>query len=188
MNEMLTIWFNDNKKRIGFIALKSFIFVAFFAILHFLYTVVHQNVFFQAIAGTDESVFQHLKLGFFAYLLLIGVEYLIKRKKVENVNSFVFSRLISSLLVPWIIFVVWYIVPAFVGHEIGLARELAWALVVVFLTGIMAAILDENTEKIEFNLSIKIIIIFLIVVSFIIFIWFSFELPWLDVFEKPGEH
>ena len=188
MNESFKIWFNENKKRIGYIALKSFIFVAFFAILHFLYTELHQNVFFQIIAGTDESVFQHLKLGFFAYLLLIGVDYLIIRKRVENVNSFIFSRLISSLLIPWIIIAVWYIVPAFVGHEIGLARELTWALVVVFLAGIFAAILDENTEKVEFNLSIRILVIFMVVVSIFIFIWFSFELPWIDVFEKPAEH
>ena len=185
MSESIKLWFNENKKKIGYIFLKSVIFMLLFAILHFLYTDLHQNPFFRAIAGTDESVFQHLKLGFFAYLLLIGIDYLIIRKRVENVNSFVFSRLISSLLVPWIIFIVWYIVPAFVGHEIGLARELAWALVVVFLTGIMAAVVDNNTEKIKFNLAIKIIVVFLIIVSLMIFIWFSFELPWIDVFILP---
>ena len=185
MSGSIKLWFNENKKKMGYFTLKSIIFMAFYAILHFLYTILHQNPFFQAIAGTDESVFQHLKIGFFAYLILIGIDYLIVRKEIENVSSFVFSRLISSLLVPWIIFIIWYIVPAFVGHEIGLAKELAWALVVVFITGIMAAVVDDNIEKIEFNLAIKIIVVFLIIVSFIIFIWFSFELPWIDVFVLP---
>ena len=150
MSGSIKLWFNENKKKMGYFTLKSIIFMAFYAILHFLYTILHQNPFFQAIAGTDESVFQHLKIGFFAYLILIGIDYLIVRKEIENVSSFVFSRLISSLLVPWIIFIIWYIVPAFVGHEIGLAKELAWALVVVFITGIMAAVVDDNIETLEF--------------------------------------
>jgi len=172
------------QKRIGYIALKSFIFMVLFAILHYLYS-LSQNPFFQIISGTDESVFQHLKMGFFGYLFLIGIDYLMIRKRVDNKQSFIFSRLISSLLVPWIIFVIWYLVPAFVGDHLPLARELTWALVVVFITGVSASIFDENTEKIEYNLAIKIIIGLLVVVSLIIFIWFSFELPWIDVFILP---
>ncbi len=172
-------------RKIGYIALKSFIFLVWFSILHFLYTELSANPFFQAIAGTDESVFQHLKIGFFGYLLTIGCDYLIIRKKIEDKNSFVFSRLLSSILVPWIIFVVWYIVPAIVGHEIPLGYELAWAFFVVLLTGVIVSIFDENTGKIKFNLAMKIAIGALVAVSIIIFIWFSFELPWIDVFILP---
>jgi hypothetical protein len=157
-----------------------------FAILHYLYT-LSPNPFFQIISGTDESVFQHLKMGFFGYLLLIGIDYLIIRKRVENKQSFIISRLISSLLVPWIIFIVWYLVPAIVGHELGFGRELAWALVVVFITGLFAALIDENTEKFEYNFEIKIVIGILVLISLVIFIWFSFELPWIDVFVLPHE-
>jgi len=176
-------------KRLGYIALKSFIFLVLFAILHFLYIHVSANPFFQAIAGTDESVFQHLKMGFLGYLFLIGLDYLIIRlifrEWEKNKESFVFSRLLTSLLVPWIIFIIWYLVPAFIGYELGFARELSWALVVVFLTGMIATLIDENTEKIKFNLAIKIVIIALVVVSIIIFMWFSFRLPWIDVFVLP---
>jgi len=178
----------DNRivmKKIGYIALKVFIFLIWFSILHFLYTEISANPFFQAIAGTDESVFQHLKIGFFAYLFTIGFDYLIVRKKIEDKDSFVFSRLLSSILVPWIIFVIWYIVPAFVGQELPLGYELAWAFFVVILTGVIVSILDENTEKIKFNLAIKIVIGLLIILSIIIFVWFSFELPWIDVFVLP---
>ena len=107
------------------------------------------------------------------------------RKRVENKQSFVFSRLISSLLVPWIIFIVWYLVPAFVGDHLPLARELTWALFVVLITGVFVSLVDENTEKIEYNVAIKIVIGILVVISLIIFIWFSFELPWIDVFILP---
>ncbi len=175
---------NTSLRRIGYITLKSFIFMVLFAILHYLYT-LSPNPFFQIISGTDESVFQHLKMGFIGYLLLIGIDYLIIRKRVENKQSFIFSRLISSLLVPWIIFIVWYLVPAFAGDHLPLARELTWALFVVLITGIFASLIDENTEKIEYNLAIKIVIVILVVISIIIFVWFSFELPWIDVFILP---
>lgn len=172
-------------KKVGYIALKTFIFVAFYAILHFLYTDLSANPFFRAIAGTDESVFQHMKIGFFAYLITIGFDFLIIRKKIESKESFLFSRLLSNLLVPWLIFIIWYIVPAIVGKELTLAAELTWAMVVVIFIGIIVSFLDENTEKIAYNLPIKIIIGVLIAVSILIFVWFSFELPWIDVFVLP---
>ncbi|MHA1198368.1 MAG: hypothetical protein ACTSQF_03355 [Candidatus Heimdallarchaeaceae archaeon] len=168
-------------KEIGYIALKSLIFTAVFAVLHYLYY-LNNNPFFQAISGKDESVFQHLKMGAFGYLFLIGIDYLIIRKRIENKSSFVFSRLLSSLLVPWIIFVIWYLAPAIIGLPLSFGWELTWAMFVVFITGIIAAIIDRNTEKLEFNLSMKIVIIGLVVLSAFILIWFSFVDPWVDVF------
>ena len=171
----------DQWKEIGYIALKSLIFVALFAILHYLYY-GNNNPFFQAISGKDESVFQHLKMGFFGYLFLIGIDYLVVRKKIENKNSFVFSRLLSSLLVPWIIFLVWYLAPAIIGLPLSFGWELTWVLLVVLITGVVVSIVDKNTEKLEFNLSVKIIIIGIIIISIFIFILFSFVDPWIDVF------
>ncbi len=173
-------------KEIGYLLLKSLIFTGLFAILHYLYT-LNNNPFFQAISGKDESVFQHLKMGAFGYLLLIGIDYLIVRKKIENKSSFVYSRLLSSLLVPWMIFVIWYLVPAIIGLPLSLGWELTWALLVVLVTGILASLFDRNLEKMEFNLSVKIIIIGLVILSAFIFIWFSFVDPWIDVFILP-EH
>jgi len=173
---------NINWKKVGYIVLKSLIFTAFFAILHYLYY-LNPNPFFQAISGRDESVFQHLKMGFFGYLFLIGIDFLIKRKKIENKRSFAFSRLLTSLLVPWIIFIIWYLAPAIIGLPLSFGWELAWAMIVVFITGILASIIDENTEKLKFNLSVKIIIIGLALISIFIFILFSFgDGPWVDVF------
>ena len=173
-----------NWKKTGYILLKSLIFLVIFAILHYLYT-LSPNPFFQAISGKDESVFQHLKMGFFAYLFLIGIDYLLSRKRIDKSSSFIFSRLLATILIPWLIFIIWYLVPAFVGSELPLAYELVWALSVVFIIGIFASIIDNNTEKIMYSLSAKIIISVLIVISTFIFIWFSFKLPWIDVFTLP---
>ncbi len=184
MNNLTEKITREQWKKIGYIILKSLIFTGLFSILHFLYT-LSPNPFFQAISGKDESVFQHWKMGFFAYLILIGFDYLIIRKKVENRNSFVFSRFTTTLLIPWIIFVIWYLAPAFIGAPLSFGWELTWALIVVFITGILGSILDKNLEKVEFNLSAKIIIIGLVIISTFIFIWFSFVNPWIDVFMEP---
>ena len=50
---------------------------------------------------------------------------------------------------------------------------------------ILGSILDKNLEKVEFNLSAKIIIIGLVIISTFIFMWFSFVDPWIDVFMQP---
>ena len=184
MNKLIKILTKEQWKEIGYIALKTLIFVILFSILHFLYS-LNENPFFRAIAGKDESVFQHLKMGFFSYLLLIIFDYLLVRKKIENRESFLYSRLLSSLLVPWMIFIIWYLAPAIIGLPLSLPWELTWAFFVVIVVGILASLFDKNIEKISFNKSVKIIIIGLIIISIFLFILFSFNNPWIDVFVEP---
>ncbi len=176
---------NINWKKLGFLFLRGLIFLAFYALLHFLYELL-PNPFFQAFAGTNESVFQHLKIGFFAYLLFIGVDYLIYMKKIENKSSYIFSRLLGAILIGWFLMFIWYMLPAIYNQEFAtLAAELGLAMVVTYISGILAIVFSENFEKIEFKLSFKIIIISLIVILVIFYVVFSFKTPWLDVFVDP---
>lgn len=172
-------------KSFGFLLLRGLIFLAFYALLHFLYELA-PNPFFYAIAGTSESVFQHMKIGFFAFLLFIGVDYLIYRKKIENKTSFIFSRFIGSILIGWLLMFIWYMIPAIYNQKFeSLAPELSLAMIVTYLSGIIAIIFVENFEKIEYKLSFKIIIGLLIIVLLVFYIVFSFITPWLDVFVNP---
>ena len=168
---------------------RGIIFLSFYALLHFLYDWA-PNVFFQAIAGINESVFEHMKIGFFAFLMFIGIDYLIhyliNGKKMENKTSFTFSRLIGLILIGWLLMFIWYMIPAIHNQEASsLAIELSLSMIVTFISGMIAMTFADNLEKFEFKLSFKIIIIALVVILIIFYVVFSFITPWLDVFIDP---
>jgi len=82
--------------------LKSFLYLLIFSGLHFGYEFTH-FAFLVPFCGINESIFQHLKMGFWAYFLASGIEFALKRKNRFQSN-FWYSRLFSSTLVPWFIF------------------------------------------------------------------------------------
>ena len=47
---------------------------------------------FQIISGIDESVFQHMKIGFYSYIILMVIEFLVFKKKIADNSKFLFSH------------------------------------------------------------------------------------------------
>jgi len=80
--------------------LKILIYVALFSVLHFGYELTGWD-FLKVLCGTDESVFEHIKMGFWAYLFTSVIEFFAFKKK----QIFWSSRFFSASLVPWFIVV-----------------------------------------------------------------------------------
>jgi len=159
---------------------KILIYTAFFSVLHFGYELTGWS-FLKPFCGTDESVFEHLKMGFWAYLLASAIE-LFTLKKCENFWS---SRIFSTILIPLFILVVWYMVPAIFGKIESLTIELIWAFVVVIISGIFARVVEKNLERSNVSMNFKIVVLVLLIVSIVFFVRFSFTKPWIDVFVNP---
>lgn len=165
------------------IILKAIIYLIVFSVLHFGYEVLKWPLLI-IFCGTDESVFEHLKMGFWAYLIVSVIEYFLVKKKVQQEN-FWYSRIFSAILAPWFIVVIWYMLPAIIGHVESLAVELVWAFVVTFLSAIMACHLEKNVERISLTRWGRMIIITLFVLSVVFYVRFSFSKPWIDLFINP---
>ncbi len=73
-----------------------------FSILHFGYDLTHW-AFLAPICGVNESVFQHLKMAFWAYLLASLIEYFVVRGKLGKKETFWYSRFLSTIIVPWFV-------------------------------------------------------------------------------------
>lgn len=67
--------------------IKSLLYLAIFIILHFEYDLTHW-VFLTPFCGINESVFQHLKMVFWAYLLTSLIEWFVVRKNSANEKLF----------------------------------------------------------------------------------------------------
>jgi hypothetical protein len=166
------------------IYLKSLIFLFVFSILHFGYEWLGWKILIP-FCGIDESVFQHLKMGFWAYIFVSFIEYLILRNRVKKASNFWFSRFFSAIILPWIIILVWYLVPAIYSKRLSVPLEIIWAIFSAYLSSVFSEYFAREIEKINFRLSTKIAILFLLIISAFLFILFSYKLPWVDIFANP---
>lgn len=165
--------------------IKVLIFLAWYAILHFIYEWIP---FFLVgvFGGTSESIYQHMKLAFYAYLFTILIEYAIFKKDIENKENFWNTRMLSLLLLPWLEVIIWYVEPMMFGEFGSTAGELIYSFIVLIICVLWLSYFEANV-KIEMTKLAKIILIAMIVLMTIGFTVFSFMEPWIDVFHMP-EH
>jgi hypothetical protein len=130
-------------------------------------------------------MFQHLKIAFWAYSITTLIEYSIVKRSHKASKSFWFPRILSTTIVPWLILLIWYLVPAFVGRVESIMVELFWGVFVTILVGMAGPIIEKNIEGKDFTLSFKIVIVILFIVSGFLYIRFTFKPPWIDLFVIP---
>jgi hypothetical protein len=159
------------------IIIKSIIFLLFFAFFHFLHDWVPNSIT-QVFGGTNESMFQHMKLGFYGYMCVSVLEYVISFKKQNKAGNIIFSRILSTILVPWAIFILWYSVPALIGQAM-LSRilELIYSIIIVLIVGIAVGVLEWDLDQIIFSMTSRIFIVILFIILTFLFGAFSYNLP-----------
>ena len=160
-------------------------FWASFLILHYSYDLL-PILPIKIISGINESFFQHIKVGFFAYLIVNFVEYLVRRKEIENKESFIFTRLFSTTILPWFIFIIWFIAPAYYGPIDNLAMEILYANIALILSGICILAIEQTMESVTFQALSKSVLGKKFIIEYSLYIIFTFNLPWADVFAVPS--
>ena len=165
---------------------KSLLFLLCVSFFHFGYDVTGWD-FLKPFFGINESIFQHLKMAFWGYLLLSILEYflLFKKELYREIKNFWYSRILSAIIVPWIVVLVWYLLPAIYGRVESLTFELFWALLATYLSGILAIKIEKETENTPFSTHTKAILLILLVISAFMFVTFTYKLPWIDLFANP---
>jgi hypothetical protein len=163
---------------------KVFLFLVLFSILHFGYDITHL-AFLKPFCGISESVFQHLKMVFWAYLLANVTEYLFVKKRLTNRDSFWFSRLFITVQLPWFIVLVWYLAPSIFGRFTSTLIDIIWAIVSSYVSALFGVLVERNLEKWEFNLSFKAVTIILLVISAFFYVWCTYYPPYIDLFVNP---
>lgn len=166
------------------IYIKSLLYLAIFSMLHFGYDLTHW-AFLTPLCGINESVYQHLKMAFWAYLLASLIEYFGMRRKFSKGKNFWYPRLLSTIVVPWFVMLIWYLVPALWGKVESLTVEILWAIFSTYSSGVMVGIIEKNIEKNVVTSSFKIVILILLIVSVFLYVWFTYKPPWIDLFVNP---
>jgi hypothetical protein len=169
------------RKQFWSLVVKALAFQLLFVILHFAYAWFPSPVV-AVFSGTSEAFVQHAKIGFWAYSLACLLEYALRRKRISSLGSFTLARLLACVMLPWIMFLLWYIAPSFRGPMSTGTLEIIYANIVTFGVGLAAATLERDLERVAFSPAVRGVIMLLYLLSAILLTTYTFRLPWADFF------
>lgn len=155
----------------------SSIFVSILGtLLHFTYKLLGENIFIASFSAVNESVWEHLKLLFFPMLLttIIGCFYIAK-----YVPNFLCTKTIGIITSMLFIIIFFYTYTGIIGKSIVFI-DIASFFVAVILGEYLAYRLMISNFKC--NNIIAIIILTIILISFIVFTFFT---PQIEIFKDP---
>lgn len=156
-----------------------------FLLLHFLYDFIPHPVV-GTFSGTSEAVFQHLKMGFYAYLAAGLLESLLIRAYRPLLSPRVlFPMLGTAVLVPWMLFLLYYLLPAFVGDVENMVFHVIYSIIITYIAGVFAVIARDELATARLSLGFRVVILILSAATLVIVLAFNSQAPPLDLFELP---
>ncbi len=163
---------------------KSCLFWAGFVVLHVAYGWLPVEPV-RWISGTDESFYQHQKIAFFVYLAVNLAECGWKWQRSTDRSSLLWSRLFTVVLMPWMIFLLWYTSAAYYGRFASLVTEVIFANLVTLIAPSCCIVIERSLERARPTLAFKVLTTILLLIACSQFVIFTYRLPWADVFVQP---
>lgn len=164
---------------------KILVFWVLFVILHYAYAWFGHPAL-TIVSQTRETFFQHAKIGLFAYALVSGSELLLRRRSGNGsplTESLIWSRVLSTLLLPWVMFILYYTGPAFYGRPMpSIPIEIAYANIVLLAVAVVLILFENSVEQAKFTAPARAIVLLLLTLAVAEMIIFSYRLPWATFF------
>ena len=152
-----------------------------FAFFHQLYDIFPSTITAVLAEGPDESIFQHLKMLFYPYLILSIVDYFLYRRKGQLTESFYYARMLILVSVPWMMISFFY-VPESLGINLGEPGILIFSIFASWIGVYTAIRLEEPLEAAHYRPAVKALLIMFFLSAIIIFTGFTFNTPIHDFF------
>ena len=151
--------------------------------LHYAYD-FFPTTFVSLFSGINESIFQHMKIGYFSYLITNMIELVFQRKKI-NLKNFITTRILTTMLLPWIMFLLYFLPEAVYGKVNNLIVKIVLANMVLLLTSVLTVLVERHIEKATPSKGFMWASVCLFLIAGFLFIVYTFRLPWFDVFAIP---
>jgi hypothetical protein len=174
----------DERRRILFYESAGIVFIIVFgSILHFTFEWSGSQAIVGVFSAVNESVWEHLKLGFWPAMVFALIEFKYLKKAT---NNFLFAKTVGIYLIPVIIIVLFYSYTAILGESILVIDILTFVIAVIVGQLVSYRLLTGKT--LPYNLD-RVSLIALILLS-LAFVLFTFYPPRLAMFQDPitGEY
>jgi hypothetical protein len=166
------------------ILLKALYVQLVFLVLHFAYDFCPHPIT-KIFSGVNEAVFQHMKIAFFSYGFVSLVEFLANRNKVADQTSYGFARLGAMFFYSWLIFILFFVPPAYYGQYQTVAAEIVSANIILYITSLCAIVLELQFESVTQTKEFRVMMTVLSVLLLSLFVIYTYQDPWFDVFAVP---
>lgn len=149
--------------------------VVLFIFFHQIYDLLGGGTLAAILGEGIESIYSHMKMYFYAYLLVSAVDYFLRRKQLASASTFWTTRMLVASSFPWMSIAIWFIPVAF-GFELG-KYELLYSLFQTVLGLYFAFRLEEGLEHIEYRPALRWLIWLAFAAAAITYVGFSFHVP-----------
>ena len=167
------------------IIVKIIILHVVFLLLHYLYD-WFPNSFTAIISGVNESVYQHMKIGFFSYIIFALIEFIYIKKYISLSTQYIYSRLFSSTYFPLAMMVIYLTGPLIFGLSKSMIFEIVFANIALLATSSTTLIVEGQIEKSKPAKLFCFVTIAFFILSFFQYVVFTNRLPWFDIFAIPA--
>jgi hypothetical protein len=148
------------------------------SLLHFAFEWSGDSVAVAPIGAVNESVWEHLKLGFWPALVYAALEYGRFGRSAEN---FRLAKTVGIYLIPITIVVLFYAYTAILGHDFLIADILIFIAAVIVGQLVSYRLLVASPLSARLNRFAPIAL----AVLGVLFVLFTFHAPQLSVFRDP---
>jgi hypothetical protein len=148
------------------------------SILHFAFEWAGRWTPIAIIAAINESVWEHLKLGFWPALFYTIFEYKYLKK---STNNFLFAKTIGIYLIPITITVLFYSYTALLGNDM-LILDISIFVIAVIIGQLVSYKLLTSRRLPERLNTIALIALIILCLAFVLF---TFYTPHLPIFRDP---
>lgn len=149
------------------------------SLLHFTFELANKSLLVALFSPVNESVWEHMKLGYWALVFFMLIEYWFVR---DYTNSFFIAKTIGILVMNIFIIVAFYSYTAIVKKPIlimDIAIFIVGAILCQFTSiKIMGKDIGNNVDKIG-------LVVFILIGA--ILILFTFKTPHLPIFKDPSK-
>jgi len=156
--------------------IKYLIGIALFSLWHQLYDLFPGTWAAILSEGDQESIFAHMKMLFYPYLILSVADYIRLRRKGVVPASFLYARLLILVSAPWIMMSIWY-VPDALGISMDGAVELTYSILLSWVGVYLAIRMEAPLEAAHYRLALKLLLLAAFLAALITYTGFSLHLP-----------
>ena len=146
-----------------------------FVFFHQIYGILGGGTLAAILGEGIESIYAHMKMYFYAYLLVSLIDYFLRGRRNASSGSFWTSRMLIASSFPWMSIAIWFI-PTALGIDLG-SYELPFSLALTVVGLYFAFRLDDGLENAQFRPALKWMIWLAFFAACITYIGFSFHVP-----------
>lgn len=153
-----------------------FVIVILGTLLHFSFDFFNNNLFIAPFSAVNESVWEHLKIAVMPTFVWTIIELIVLKYRQDNLWSSLLLKIVTIMV---IITLGYYIYTFILGSHVLLFDILLFCIAILF--GQVVAYREIKARKI--NVNYEEIAKYLVLIIFLMFVFFTFAPPRLDLFK-----